>query len=254
MADGVSDFYSKLAPHYDLMFEDWHASGARQAAALGPLLARECRSASARVLDCACGIGTQSLGLAQAGFAVTGSDIAAGAVERARAEASKRGLAIRFHVADMRDLVGVPGEGFDAVICLDNALPHLSSPAEVVRAAAEARGKLRPGGVYLASLRDYDRLLEERPTVQGPAIYPTPEGRRIVFQLWDWKDELCYDFHLYITRETPDGWQTHHGCCSYRTLRRSELTSVLQEAGFTGIRWLMPEQSGFYQPLVLATR
>ena len=40
---------------------------------------------NARVLDVACGIGTQAIGLARRGFAVTASDVSAGAVRRARA-------------------------------------------------------------------------------------------------------------------------------------------------------------------------
>ena len=69
MADVVRDFYDQLAGNYHLMFEDWEASVARQAAALAPLLERECGPAvSVRVLDCACGIGTQALGLAGLAF------------------------------------------------------------------------------------------------------------------------------------------------------------------------------------------
>ena len=45
-----------------------------------------------RVLDCACGIGTQSIGLAQQGFQVTATDISAAAITRARTESQRRGL------------------------------------------------------------------------------------------------------------------------------------------------------------------
>jgi glycine/sarcosine N-methyltransferase len=35
---------------------------------------------------------------------------------------------------------------------------------------------------------------------------------------------------------------------------RQELTAVLHQAGFVELRWLMPADSGFYQPLVLAPK
>jgi glycine/sarcosine N-methyltransferase len=70
------------------------------------------------------------------------------------------------------------------------------------------RAKLRPGGTLLASIRDYDQPIGERPTVQGPAFYSDSDQRRIIFQVWDWADERRYTFHLYITRETPAGWNT----------------------------------------------
>ena len=42
MGEIVRDFYDDLATNYHLMFQDWEASMARQAAALGPILEREC--------------------------------------------------------------------------------------------------------------------------------------------------------------------------------------------------------------------
>jgi len=56
------------------------------------------------ILDAACGIGTQALGLAAMGHRVTGSDLSVAAVERARRQARDRGLSIPFSVADMRHL------------------------------------------------------------------------------------------------------------------------------------------------------
>ena len=77
MTDATRDFYDDLAAGYHRMFEDWDASIARQAAALTALLERECDAPARqiKVLDCACGIGTQILGLATHGFVTTGSDL-----------------------------------------------------------------------------------------------------------------------------------------------------------------------------------
>ena len=91
MAEAVKDFYDRLAGNYHLIFEDWDASLQRQGAALAAILERECGAASTlRILDCACGIGTQSLGLASLGFTVTACDLSPASVERARVEAAKR--------------------------------------------------------------------------------------------------------------------------------------------------------------------
>ncbi len=175
------------------------------------------------------------------------------AVERARSEAAMRRLDIPFYVADMRNLHAVPAVGFDAVICMDNALPHLTSEAGLAQAAGQMRAKLRPGGTLVVSIRDYDELVRERPVVQGPAFYSDAGKRRIVFQLWDWHDERCYTFHLYITRETFTGWATFHGGSVYRAVLRDEITGILASRGFTNIHWKFPGESGFYQPVVIAT-
>jgi glycine/sarcosine N-methyltransferase len=251
MAETVQDFYDDLSSNYHLIFKDWEASMVNQAAALGPIM-RKCVSAvPMTVLDCACGIGTQALGLAKLGFRVTGTDISPGAVERTRLEASARGLDLRLYVADMLHLSAVPETGFDAVICMDNALPHFSCDEHLAEAASQVRKKLRAGGTFMASIRDYDHLIKERPVIQGPSFFSDEGRRRIVFQLWDWTDERTYTFHLYITRDTPTGWQTQHGVSSYRVMLRDELTSILESVGFARVRWMLPAESGFYQPLVV---
>lgn len=43
-------------------------------------------------------------------------------------------LDIPFYVADMRNLDDVPASGFQAVICMDNALPHLLDDADLTEA------------------------------------------------------------------------------------------------------------------------
>jgi len=253
MADEVKHFYDRLAANYHLIFEDWNASIKRQAAALGAILERECGSPSAlRILDCACGIGTQALGLASLGFTVTASDLSPESVERTRMEATKRRLKVRLFVADMLDLTEIPDGDFDVVICMDNALPHLESDAQLFQAAMQIRRKLRSGAIFMGSIRDYDRLVQERPVMQGPAFYSDHGSRRIVHQVWDWNDERHYAFHLYITTEVQGAWQTQHYVSNYRAVLRDELGRILQAAGFVGCRWISPAESGFYQPIVLA--
>lgn len=249
----LAETYDELADHYHLIFENWELSMERQAAALNSILRRNCGlTATARILDCACGIGTQSLGLAKLGFQVTGCDVSSRSIERARVEASERNLNIKFSAASMLDLACLAETNFDAVICMDNALPHLESAGQLLQAAAQMRSRLRSGGSLMASIRDYDRLVEERPVMQGPSFYLDQGRRRIVFQVWDWIDARRYIFHLYITRELPTGWQTFHTSALYRALSRDELTAALSDSRFKNVRWLSPTESGFYQPIVLA--
>ncbi|HSK44246.1 MAG TPA: class I SAM-dependent methyltransferase [Candidatus Binatia bacterium] len=253
MAEGVKSFYDQLASNYHLIFEDWEASIRRQATVLGAILERECGPApTVKVLDCACGIGTQALGLAKMGFQVTACDLSPFAVERTRMEADKKGLSVRAFVADMLDLAVLPDAEFDAVICMDNALPHLDSEEQLLRAASQMQRKLRPNGIFMASIRDYDNLVQEKPRVQGPNFYSDEKGRRIVHQLWDWLDDRRYTFHLYITRENQDGWESQHYSSTYRSIMRDELSHILGKSGFGRGRWILPDESGFYQPIVLA--
>ena len=253
MVDAVKDFYDRLTANYHLIFDDWDRSIQHQADTLSAILEGDCGvTRGARVLDCACGIGTQSLALASVGYDVIASDISPAAVERTRAEAEKRHFHVQTYVANLLDLTVIPETDFDAVICLDNALPHLQDD-DVIRAAIQVRQKMRTGSYFLGSIRDYDLLVRDRPAVQGPVFYTDASGRRIVHQVWDWKDERAYDFHLYITREVAGDWEAQHYSSSYRAILREELDRLLEASGFQHCRWVLPAESGFYQPIFIAT-
>jgi len=73
-----------------------------------------------------------------------------------------------------------------------------------------------------------------------------------VHQVWDWIDDTRYTLHLYLTIETDAEWKTHHFVSEYRCLLREELYTLLRSVGFQDVRWIMPAESGYYQPLVLA--
>ena len=106
----------------------------------------------------------------------------------------------------------------------------------------------------MASTRDYDRLARERPRMQEPAFFGEPGARRIVHQVWDWLDERSYVPHMYITHQQPGGWKTYHVAAVYFCVQRDEFSTLLQGAGFCGVRWRMPEESGYYQPVVTARK
>jgi len=244
--------YDSLASCYHLIYQNWDDSIARQARIFGPLLESACGPGPLKILDAACGIGTQSLGLAMRGHQVTGSDLSQAAVARAREEAAARNLAIPLYAADMRDLAGVPGGPFDAVLIADNAFAHLPADADVRQAAISAAAELAPGGVLLASLRDYDPLVRERPLAQGPVLHNDQGRRRIVYQVWDWTAERHYTMHLYITRETAAGWECRHFVANFHAVSRGAVDRALAAAGFRQSRWIETAESGFYQPIVLA--
>ncbi len=95
-------FYDGLADRYDLIYADWDASVTRQGRALDALLTAALGPGPHTVLDNACGIGTQSLGLSALGHKVTGTDLSPLAAARAAREAARRGPALPVAAADMR--------------------------------------------------------------------------------------------------------------------------------------------------------
>ncbi|MCH8155533.1 MAG: methyltransferase domain-containing protein [Proteobacteria bacterium] len=81
--DEVSEFYDELSAQYHLLFADWDEAVARQGRVVDGLIGKLLGPGPKRVLDAACGIGTQAIGLAQRGHQVTGTDLSSAAVARA---------------------------------------------------------------------------------------------------------------------------------------------------------------------------
>ena len=247
----VRDFYDWFASDYHLVYEDWNAAVERQGAALDRLI-RAIHKNPVDVLDCSCGIGTQAIGLARLGYRVQGTDISERSLERARLEAARRGVDISFAVCDFRDLKSVEGV-FDVVISCDNAVPHLLSDDDLAQAFRAMRSKLRPGGLLLITVRDYDQALVDRPATAPPQIHPGPP-RKVVVRLHDWDsaDSLMYTVHFLVLTEGRAGWTVAHHSSRYRAVGRATITRVAEDAGFTRVTWYGGADVGFHQPVMTA--
>jgi glycine/sarcosine N-methyltransferase len=253
MTLSIQEFYDRLADDYHLIFGSWDEAVKWQGEVLDMLLRSETGRGSLSILDCSCGIGTQAVGLALLGHRLTATDLSSRSVQRAKEEAERFGVEIAFGTADFRALEGSVKDTFDAVISFDNALPHMMSRNHLLSAARSIRSKVREGGLFLASIRDYDELLKERPGATTPKVIDTPEGRRLCFQVWDWdEDGRAYVVNLFLVSEESEGWRTIHHGARYRAVLRDELHDVLKEAGFSDVDWKMPAESGYYQPIVTA--
>lgn len=248
--DIVQTFYDNMASQYDKLFQDWKETTREQAVILDNILAENDFDHTARILDCACGIGTQAIGLAAMGYCVTASDISEAELQQAKNRAWENSVTIHFERADFRALSDTFSEKFEAVIAMDNALPHMLAREDLEEAIKSIVGQTAPGGIIIASIRDYDALLKEKPAYSPPYIHKTTKGQRVSFQTWDWEGEN-YRLTQYII-EDENTLQASRFVCGYRATRREELTRLLLDAGCGDVVWKFPEETGFYQPIVVA--
>ncbi len=255
----IDAYYDQLAPYYKFLFKDWEASITRQAAVLDGLMREHFGPQVRQVLDAACGIGTQSLGLAQLGYAVTASDISPAAIAQARAEAARRGLSIAFGLADMRRLRQAYPQPFDVVIACDNAIPHLLSDADIRQAFEQFYQCATPGGGCVISVRDY-AAMERSGAMErgGRQLYPrlahvTAEGRVVVFDLWEFEGDF-YDFTTYVVEDKQAPTATTHVIRGgrYYCVSIAALERLLKEAGFSRAVTLRDDR--FHQPLLLGLK
>ena len=250
--DITQTFYDNLASQYDKLFLDWQSTTQEQALILNKLFGEYGFDDTARILDCACGIGTQSIGLASLGYQVTASDISDGELAQAKERAAKNQVKIRFEHADFCALSQTFSERFDIVIAMDNALPHMLSKSALEAAIKSITNQIAPGGLFVASIRDYDALLVDKPPYSPPYIHKTDKGQRVSFQTWDWDGEH-YKLMQYII-DDEKSLQISKFACEYRATRREELTNLLISYGCSKVEWKFPEETGFYQPIVVARK
>jgi SAM-dependent methyltransferase len=251
MNRSVRGFYDALAPWYDVIYQDWEGSIARQAQALDGLIAGEWGPGCRRILDAAIGVGTQALGLASRGYSLIGSDLSSLAVQRAAAEARRRSLGIPCLVADMRALP-LPDLSVDAVIACDNALPHLLSEAEIGVALSEFLRCLRAGGGCIVSMRDYGAH-------PGSGTVETQDyGSRVwggrpcrLQQIWQWRGEL-YDVCFEVLALDAEGeLLAMTPKTTYFAIPPDRVATLMRTAGFRNVRRV---DGRFFQPLLLGTR
>jgi SAM-dependent methyltransferase len=140
-------------PWYETFFEGFYnqilGSGAHEDQ--GEAEAKRVRAAlrlrrGDRVLDVPCGMGRLSIPLAKMGMVVTGVDLTAPYVCRARREARAHGLDIRFIERDMRE-IDFDSE-FDAVFNWFGSFGYFSA-ADNLAFAKRAHKVLKPGGRFL---------------------------------------------------------------------------------------------------------
>jgi SAM-dependent methyltransferase len=247
----ATNFYDQLTPFYHLIYADWEASIVRQAAALDRIIKEQWGDSVMSILDLACGIGTQSLGLASLGYAVTASDLSPTAVDRAREEAEARKLRIDFSVADMREAYSHHRGQFDLIIACDNSVPHLLSDDDLLEAFRQFYQCASPGGGCLISVRDYDE--EERAGVQIKPYGLRVEGgtKYLVFQVWEFSG-MTYDLSMYFVEDKGGASCAAHVMrTKYYAVGTSRLIELMSQAGFIDVRRL---DGKFFQPVIVGKK
>jgi SAM-dependent methyltransferase len=159
--------YHRYARAYDAIVAQ---PAGPSAAAVGDALAARGVGAGSSLLDAGCGTGRHAAELARVGYRVTGVDRSAELLDVARRAAPE----CRFEVGDLRDWS--PAEPFDAALCR-GVLNDLIADEDRLAAVATLRRALRPGGVLVADVRDWQPTAaryEANPVVERRA--DTPQG------------------------------------------------------------------------------
>lgn len=229
----TSRFYDAVADDYHLWYRDWDSEIERE----GLNLRRFLRDHDVRtVLDASCGPGTQAVALARLGFEVTAADPSAGILARARQNAAQYDVIdkITFVQSDFQNLHNRLSGQFDAVITKGSSIPHLLRDDQIEETLLIFYELLRPGGVVLIGMRDFEPLLEDRPRFWPGRVHDGPEEQVITFDVWDWEDgpPITVTFNSFIVRGSGDAYRVTKRPVVFRALTAAEVEVVMSEVGF----------------------
>jgi D-alanine-D-alanine ligase len=186
-----------------------------------------------RILDLCCGHGRHSLELARRGFKfVEGLDRSHYLIQKAKSQAKKENLPVKFREGDARKLP-YPPDTFDVVMILGNSFGYFETVEDDLRVLKEVFRVLKPWGKILIDVADGEYL-----------------KANFKKQTWEWIDKkhfvcrertLSSDGTRLISREIVT--HTEKGVIAdqfyaERLYTKKDLEELLTKAGFSDVKFL----------------
>ncbi len=185
----------------------------------------------AKILDLCCGQGRHSLELARRGFKyIEGLDRSRYLIQKAKAQAKKDNIDVKFREGDARKLP-YPPDTFDVVMILGNSFGYFETMQDDMRALKEAFRVLKPWGRILIDVADGEYLKEN--------FQP---------RSWEWIDKkhfvcrersISLDKQCLISREVVTNIEKGviaDQFYSERLYARESISQLLEKAGFREIK------------------
>lgn len=223
----TDDFYAELAADYDRVIR-WASRLEAERPLFGALWQRhETRT----VLDAACGSGRHFALFAEAGLAAAGCDASAAMLEQARRNTAALDPPPRLLQCAWANLPRCFGEErFDAVLCLGNSLPYVTDAETLSRSLAGLWSRVADGGFLLLQLKNFAKLLRERPRFLPLSWEERGEAATVCLREYEYGPETV-DFHVVLLDRRAAQWSLRHHCTPLAPWRADDLVPALEGLG-----------------------
>ena len=140
-------------------------------------------------------------------------------------------------------------------LSIDSALTHLLDEENMYKALCSIYERLECDGIFIASFRDYNKMIEEKPEWAYPTRYKkTKNGYAIVIRHFDWDDDRCTSSQFYIEVENQKEPKLFYSTYKQWAITRERLSKISKRIPFSKSFWLFPDETGFYQPIFCAIK
>lgn len=240
--------YDQIASDYD-RFNNWQN---RLAAEL-PFIRRtlEASPASRDVLDAACGTGMHAIALAKLGLNVCGADLSEAMIDRSRVNAKTEIVSVRFEAVGFGNLAAAFGAGsFDALLCLGNSLPHVTTKRALQETLADFARCLRSGGKLLLQSRNFDAVMTTRQRWMEPQTFSDAEHEWLFNRFYDFEPDGLIRFNM-ATYKRPVGgdWSVEITSTRLMPQIRADMVQALIAAGFRSILTFGDMNGSVFDPM-----
>jgi len=237
-------------------FVNWEERLARELPFLDSVLAQH---GARRVLDVACGTGHHAIALALRGYQAVGADVSEGMVIRARENAQAAGVSVPFHQAGFGQLSGAVEGSFDAILCLGNSLPSVTTERGLENALLDLAQVLRAEGVLFIQNLNYDRVWPRQERFLP--LETRRQGREewLFFRFVDFHSQTL-TFNMVVFHRDGERWNYWTEATELRPIFSQDLNRLLERCGFGDMQWYGDYQRSPYEPdasgdlIVVATK
>lgn len=177
-----------------------------------------------KILDVGCATGQLSIALAKSGYKVRAFDQDEKMIRLAKTKRSGSDYP-EFFIADMQDLLSLAiPEGFAAVLCLGNTMPHMSDFRACKTFIQSAYEILTPGGHLMIQIVNFFQC-------KAGYVFPVIEKENLRFERWYTENENNphrIDFHTRLRTSNAD----YKNTITLLPITRTQIEEWLKESGF----------------------
>jgi len=223
------DPYSDFAERFDLLV-DWDRRRKREEPLFRRVLPENVRS----VLDCHCGTGFHGVMLTEMGYTVEGVDCSAEMLKIARQNLEARGLDVRLHCCDVKEMLPALGRKFDCVISMGNSITHEQSDESLLKALCTMRETLTNNGICIIHMQDFDQLCRDQDRfIPSRFNHNAYGGETFIFAIDYFKDRVVFNIQSIIERNGKSAF--HVDVVDYNPVGVKKMEGMMVKAGFRDI-------------------
>jgi len=200
------------------------------------------------ILDCSCGIGQNTIALAEKGFTVYGSDASQGMIVQANERSKRFNKKIPFIQSTWTELPLKIDHSFDITFCLGNSIGHCKNKDEMISSLKGIRSTLKTGGLLVLDSRHWEKLFISKPRFSLTGTRLRNNIKCIPLYVWNFKEHFENEqlIEVVLIFEEQTSIYERHYNITYHPFKYQVLLEILKEVGFTNINSNFTEEIDLY--------